>query len=84
MNEMALTDTDIARLSDEDVARLYQRLSERLRAAKRLDAPNANVVAVRVAPEIVDRIKQIAVRLRRTRSQVLREALSDFAQRHSQ
>jgi len=44
MNQITLKESDIeriARLSDEDIARLYQHLTNRLRATKRLDAPNA-------------------------------------------
>ena len=85
MNYVVLTEADVARidrLRDDDVARLYQHLTNRLRAAKRLEAPNGNVVTCRLAPEVVDRIKQLALKCRTTRSQIVREMLIDYVRRH--
>ncbi len=85
LNLVVLTDADmekIGRLRDEDVARLYQRLTDRLRATKRLDAPNANVVTCRVEPGSADRVRALALKFRTTRSRLLRQALNEFLKRN--
>lgn len=85
MNQVVLTDADMARidrLRDDDLARLYHHLTKRLRAAKQLEQPNGNVVTCRLSPEVVDRIKQLALRHGTTRSQVVRDMLIDYVRRH--
>ncbi len=85
MPYIALTDADlerIGRLTDHDIARLYQHLTNRLRATRRLETPNANVVTIRLPPDVLDRVKALAVRQQITRSHLVREAVNDFVRRH--
>jgi hypothetical protein len=82
---IVLKDSDVERiaaLSGDDLARLYQHITNRLRALARLETPNANVLSIRVAPDVVDHIQRLALRRGTTRSVVLRTAVNEFVRRN--
>lgn len=74
------TDTDFQQLSQFDgheLLRLYRFLIQRL-PGRSMDA----VMTVRLPPDVVERIREIAVRRRSTRSEVARTAIIEYAQRN--
>ncbi len=77
---LVFTDSDFQRFAQFDgpeLLRLYQFLIQRLQPT-----PMEAVVSVRLPPETAGRLKQLAVTRRLTRSDVIREAVSDFTRRH--
>ncbi len=77
---LVFTDSDFKRFAQFDgneLVRLYQFLIQRLQPP-----PMAAVVSIRLPPDIVDKIRQLAVRRRQTRSDLVRQAVVEFVQRN--
>ena len=85
MTPTVLTDADyqrIATLGGDQLARLYQFLTDRLRHVPGMELQNDNVDTVRLPPQTVDHVKALALRHGTTRSAVLREAVVEFTRRN--